>query len=49
VSSYEAFGPLSINLDLLIGSNSMDPVSSTASHRSYLREIRRALPPEAPT
>ena len=30
------------NLNLLIGSAALDPVSGTASHRSYLCEIRRA-------
>jgi hypothetical protein len=43
-SGYDALGPLSANLDLRIGSKAADPVSSAASHRSYLREIRRAAP-----
>jgi hypothetical protein len=30
------------NLSLLIGSTALDPVSATASRRSYLCEIRRA-------
>jgi hypothetical protein len=48
VSSYDAFGRLRANLSLRIGTV-VDPVSSTPLHRSYLHEIRRALPPEAPT
>jgi anaerobic selenocysteine-containing dehydrogenase len=39
---YDAFGPLGSNFNLLIGSTAVDPVSGTASHRSYLCEIRRA-------
>jgi anaerobic selenocysteine-containing dehydrogenase len=41
---YDAFGPLGANFNLLIGSEALDPVSGTASHRSYLCEIRRAAP-----
>jgi anaerobic selenocysteine-containing dehydrogenase len=41
---YDPFGSLSANFNLLIGSTSADPVSGTASHRSYLCEIRRAAP-----
>jgi anaerobic selenocysteine-containing dehydrogenase len=37
---YDPFGPTSANLNLLIGSAVRDPVSGTASHRSYLCEIR---------
>ena len=40
---YDAFGPLGANFNLLIGSTAMDPISGTASHRSYLCEIRRAV------
>jgi len=39
---YDPFGPLGANFNLLIGSKAVDPVSGTASHRSYLCEIRRA-------
>jgi anaerobic selenocysteine-containing dehydrogenase len=38
---YDPFGSLSANFNLLIGSTAVDPVSGTASHRSYLCEIRR--------
>jgi anaerobic selenocysteine-containing dehydrogenase len=36
------FGPDGANLNLIIGTAVLDPVSGTASHRSYLCEIRRA-------
>jgi anaerobic selenocysteine-containing dehydrogenase len=39
---YDPFGPTGANYNLLIGSAALDPVSGTASHRSYLCEIRRA-------
>jgi anaerobic selenocysteine-containing dehydrogenase len=39
---YDPFGPMSANFNLLIGTSALDPVSGTASHRSYLCEIRRA-------
>jgi anaerobic selenocysteine-containing dehydrogenase len=39
---YDPFGPSGANFNLLIGSAALDPVSGTASHRSYLCEIRRA-------
>jgi anaerobic selenocysteine-containing dehydrogenase len=39
---YDPFGSLGANLNLIIGSAALDPVSGTASHRSYLCEIRRA-------
>jgi anaerobic selenocysteine-containing dehydrogenase len=42
---YDPFGPGGANLNLIIGTTVLDPVSGTASHRSYLCEIRRA--PEA--
>ena len=38
---YDPFGPDGANFNLLIGSAALDPVSGTASHRSYLCEIRR--------
>jgi anaerobic selenocysteine-containing dehydrogenase len=41
-SGHDPFGPDSAALNLLIGSSALDPVSGTASHRSYLCEIRRA-------
>jgi anaerobic selenocysteine-containing dehydrogenase len=39
---YDPFGPDGANLNLIIGSAALDPVSGTASHRSYPCEIRRA-------
>jgi anaerobic selenocysteine-containing dehydrogenase len=39
---YDPFGPDGANLNLIIGPAALDPVSGTASHRSYLCEIRRA-------
>jgi anaerobic selenocysteine-containing dehydrogenase len=39
---YDPFGTLGANFNLLIGSTAVDPVSGTASLRSYLCEIRRA-------
>ena len=39
---YDPFGPQGANFNLLIGSAALDPVSGTASHRSYLCEIRPA-------
>ena len=39
---YDPFGPESANFNRLIGAAARDPVSGTASHRSYLCEIRRA-------
>jgi anaerobic selenocysteine-containing dehydrogenase len=41
---YDPFGPLGANFNLLIDSKVADPVSGTASHRSYLCEIRRDVP-----
>jgi len=40
-SGYDPFGPDGANFNLLIGTAAIDPVSGTASHRSYLCEIRR--------
>jgi anaerobic selenocysteine-containing dehydrogenase len=37
---YDPFGPRGANFNLLIGTTARDPVSGTASHRSYLCEIR---------
>jgi anaerobic selenocysteine-containing dehydrogenase len=37
---YDPFGPTGANFNLLIGVDALDPVSGTASHRSYLCEIR---------
>ncbi len=37
---YDPFGPMGANFNLLIGTAVRDPVSGTASHRSYLCEIR---------
>jgi anaerobic selenocysteine-containing dehydrogenase len=42
---YDPFGPESASLNLIIGTAALDPVSGTASHRSYLCEIRRASRP----
>jgi hypothetical protein len=39
---YDPFGPDGANLNLIIGTAVLDPVSGTASHRSYLCEIGRA-------
>ena len=39
-AGYDPFGPNGANLNLIIGSAALDPVSGTASHRSYLCEIR---------
>jgi anaerobic selenocysteine-containing dehydrogenase len=37
---YDAFGPQGANINLVIGTAALDPVSGTASHRAYLCEIR---------
>jgi anaerobic selenocysteine-containing dehydrogenase len=37
---YEPFATAGANFNLLIGTKAVDPVSGTASHRSYLCEIR---------
>jgi hypothetical protein len=37
---YDPFDPEGANFNLLIGSEALDPVSGTASHRAYLCEIR---------
>jgi anaerobic selenocysteine-containing dehydrogenase len=42
---YDPFGPQSVNFNRLIGTAARDPVSGTASHRSYLCEIRPASAP----
>jgi anaerobic selenocysteine-containing dehydrogenase len=39
---YDPFGPQGANFNQLIGTGARDPVSGTASHRSYLCEIRPA-------
>lgn len=39
---YDPFGPMGANLNLLIGTAALDPVSGTASHRSSLCQVRRA-------
>lgn len=41
-SAYDPFSPEGANFNLLIGSDTLDPVSGTASHRAYLCEIRPA-------
>jgi hypothetical protein len=45
---YDPFGPQSANFNQLIGTAARDPVSGTASHRSYLCEIRPAGQENAP-
>jgi len=40
-AGYDPFGSEGANFNLLIGTAAVDPVSGTASHRSYLCEIRR--------
>ena len=40
---YDPFGPDGANLNLLIGTATLDPVSGTEPLRSYLCEIRRAV------
>ena len=44
---YDPFGHQGANLNLLIGTAALDPVSGTASHRSYLCEIRPVGSPSA--
>ena len=39
---YDPFGPSGANLNLIIGTAVVDPVSGTASHRAYLCEVRAA-------
>jgi anaerobic selenocysteine-containing dehydrogenase len=39
--AYEPFGSDGANLNLVIGGAVLDPVSGTASHKSYLCEVRR--------
>lgn len=39
---YDPFGSMGANLNLLIGTTALDPVSGTASHRSSLCQVRRA-------
>ena len=41
VPGYDPFGPTGANYNLLIGTGARDPVSGTASHRSYLCDVRR--------
>jgi anaerobic selenocysteine-containing dehydrogenase len=38
--AYDPFGPEGANFNLLIGGDTLDPISGTASHRAYLCEIR---------
>ena len=42
-SGADPFGPHSTNYNRLIGTAARDPVSGTASHRSYLCEIRPVI------
>jgi anaerobic selenocysteine-containing dehydrogenase len=39
-SAYDPFSQEGANYNLLIGSDTLDPISGTASHRAYLCEIR---------
>ena len=39
-SAYDPLSQEGANFNLLIGSDTLDPVSGTASHRAYLCEIR---------
>jgi len=39
---YDPFGSAGANFNLPIGGETLDPVSGTASHRSYLCEITAA-------
>jgi anaerobic selenocysteine-containing dehydrogenase len=39
-SAYDPFSQEGANFNLLIGSDTLDPISGTASHRAYLCEIR---------
>jgi anaerobic selenocysteine-containing dehydrogenase len=48
VPGYDAFGPTGANLNLLIGTAARDPVSGTASHKSYLCELRPVAQEEVP-
>jgi anaerobic selenocysteine-containing dehydrogenase len=41
--SYEPFAATGANLNLIIGGRVLDPISGTASHKSYLCEIRSAV------
>jgi anaerobic selenocysteine-containing dehydrogenase len=45
---YDPFGPTGANFNLLIGTATLDPVSGTASHRSYLCQIRPVAQERAP-
>jgi len=38
---YDPFGPEGANLNLIVGSDAIDPVSGSVPHRAYLCEIRR--------
>jgi anaerobic selenocysteine-containing dehydrogenase len=39
---YDPFSAHGANLNLIIGSSALDPISGTASHRAYLCDIKRA-------
>ena len=49
VPGYDPFAATGANFNLLIGTTARDPVSGTASHRSYLCEIRPVAQEEVPT
>jgi hypothetical protein len=38
---YDPFGPDGANLNLIISSDAIDPVSGSVPHRAYLCQIRR--------
>jgi len=40
-AAYDPFGPEGANLNLIIGSDAVDPISGSVPHRAYLCEIRR--------
>ena len=42
-STYDPFEPEGANYNLLIGGDTLDPISGTASHRAYLCEIRPVI------
>ena len=47
-SAYDPFSQEGANFNLLIGSDTLDPISGTASHRAYLCEIRPVAQEKVP-
>jgi hypothetical protein len=39
--AYDPFGPEGANLNLVVSSAAIDPVSGSVPHRAYLCEVRR--------